>query len=294
MSRITGLIRESVLSWLFGAGATYDAYVLGFRIPNLARELFAEGALSSAFVPTFTRYLATKTAAETRELSNITATMILVIAGGFCALGMLLSPADRESLCPGISGGAGEVGARRFAGAHHVSLPAAAGPRRPGPGDSVRHSPLRRPGRLARRVQYFFDSFRRRPPSRRPAAGRRRPGRRRGWRRRGARRRRCGAGRTTSRARKSAAWTTAAGCPRWRSARTGPGWPPAATMAARGYGGPTMPGPTHRRRSRHRTAPAERSMPTTHEAAREAEGPLVSLTATVTATGTATSAQRQP
>ena len=102
MSRITGLIRESVLSWLFGAGATYDAYVLGFRIPNLARELFAEGALSSAFVPTFTRYLSTKTHAEARQLSNVTATMILVIAGGFCAFGMLLSPAIVNLFAPGF------------------------------------------------------------------------------------------------------------------------------------------------------------------------------------------------
>src|SRR5580658_6982089 len=102
ISRITGLLRESVLSWLFGAGATYDAYVLGFRIPNLARELFAEGALSSAFVPTFTRYLSTKTHAETRELSNVTATLILVIAGGFCALGMLLSPQIVNLFAPGF------------------------------------------------------------------------------------------------------------------------------------------------------------------------------------------------
>jgi len=102
VSRITGLLRESVLSWLLGAGATYDAYVLGFRIPNLARELFAEGALSSAFVPTFSRYLATKTHAETRELSNITATLILVIAGSFCAVGMLLSPWIVNLFAPGF------------------------------------------------------------------------------------------------------------------------------------------------------------------------------------------------
>jgi len=102
VSRITGLVRESVLSGLFGAGATYDAYVLGYRIPNLARELFAEGALSSAFVPTFTRYLATKTRAETRELSNVAATLILVIAGAFCALGMLLSPVIVSLFAPGF------------------------------------------------------------------------------------------------------------------------------------------------------------------------------------------------
>jgi putative peptidoglycan lipid II flippase len=100
-SRVTGLVRESILSWLFGAGAVYDAYVLGFRIPSLARELFAEGALSSAVVPTFTRYLATKTHEETRELSNLTATLLVVITGAFCILGMLLSPFIVDLFAPG-------------------------------------------------------------------------------------------------------------------------------------------------------------------------------------------------
>ena len=54
MSRVTGLVRESVMARLFGAGLQYDAFMLGFRIPNLTRDLFAEGALSSAFVPVFT------------------------------------------------------------------------------------------------------------------------------------------------------------------------------------------------------------------------------------------------
>jgi putative peptidoglycan lipid II flippase len=92
-SRATGLVREGVLSWLFGAGATYDAYVIGYRIPNLARDLFAEGALASAFVPTFTRYLATRSRAETRELANITASALILITGSLCALGMLFTPA---------------------------------------------------------------------------------------------------------------------------------------------------------------------------------------------------------
>ena len=60
MSRVTGLLRESVMARLFGAGLIYDAFMLGFRIPNLTRDLFAEGALSSAFVPTFTEYLANR------------------------------------------------------------------------------------------------------------------------------------------------------------------------------------------------------------------------------------------
>ena len=50
LSRITGLVREIAMARLFGAGQVYDAFLLGFRIPNLTRDLFAEGALSSAFV----------------------------------------------------------------------------------------------------------------------------------------------------------------------------------------------------------------------------------------------------
>ncbi|GAH06163.1 unnamed protein product, partial [marine sediment metagenome] len=49
-SRILGLIREQVFAALFGAGYAYDAFVVAYRIPNLLRDLFAEGALSSAFV----------------------------------------------------------------------------------------------------------------------------------------------------------------------------------------------------------------------------------------------------
>lgn len=101
-SRISGLVRESVLSWLFGAGATYDAYVLGYRIPNLARELFAEGALSSALVPTFTRYLTVEGHEETRELSDITGTMLFVVVGLVCAAGILLSPVIVNLFAPGF------------------------------------------------------------------------------------------------------------------------------------------------------------------------------------------------
>ncbi len=53
-SRILGLIREQIFAIFFGAGFAYDAFVVAYRIPNLLRELFAEGALSSAFVTVFT------------------------------------------------------------------------------------------------------------------------------------------------------------------------------------------------------------------------------------------------
>ena len=92
LSRISGLVREMVMARLFGAGEAYDAFLLGFRIPNLTRDLFAEGALSSAFVPVFSRYLATKGKREAAELSSLVATALLLVVGTLCVLGMIFSP----------------------------------------------------------------------------------------------------------------------------------------------------------------------------------------------------------
>src|SRR5438445_3129408 len=92
MSRVTGLVRESVMARLFGAGLIYDAFMLGFRIPNLTRDLFAEGALSSAFVPTFTEYLSTRSKEEAARLANLVATALIIVVGGFCAAGMIFAP----------------------------------------------------------------------------------------------------------------------------------------------------------------------------------------------------------
>jgi putative peptidoglycan lipid II flippase len=56
LSRITGLVREIVLAWLFGDGAAADAFFVAFKIPNFLRRLFAEGAFSQAFVPVLSEY----------------------------------------------------------------------------------------------------------------------------------------------------------------------------------------------------------------------------------------------
>src|SRR3954464_13089894 len=55
LSRILGLVREQAFAILFGAGNATDAFIVAFRIPNLLRDLFAEGAMSASLVPTFTR-----------------------------------------------------------------------------------------------------------------------------------------------------------------------------------------------------------------------------------------------
>jgi putative peptidoglycan lipid II flippase len=56
-SRVLGLARDVLYAGLFGAGDVMDAFTVAFRIPNLLRDLFAEGAMSAAFVPAFTRAL---------------------------------------------------------------------------------------------------------------------------------------------------------------------------------------------------------------------------------------------
>src|SRR3954462_15071988 len=59
-SRLLGLIREQVFAGLFGAGRNLDAFLMAFRVPNLLRDLFAEGALSTAFITTFSKKIATE------------------------------------------------------------------------------------------------------------------------------------------------------------------------------------------------------------------------------------------
>jgi putative peptidoglycan lipid II flippase len=102
MSRVTGLMREIVMARLFGAGFIYDAFLLGFRIPNLTRDLFAEGALSSAFVPIFSQTLAQKGRKEAAILSNLVATALILIVGAFCVLGVIFSPALVDLLAEGF------------------------------------------------------------------------------------------------------------------------------------------------------------------------------------------------
>ena len=102
LSRVTGLVREIVMARLFGAGMTYDAFLLGFRIPNLTRDLFAEGALSSAFIPTFTEYLTRRSKKEAAELANLVSTAIVLVVGTFCLLGVIFSPVLVTLLAPGF------------------------------------------------------------------------------------------------------------------------------------------------------------------------------------------------
>src|SRR5205807_1993253 len=102
LSRITGLVREIVMARLFGAGQVYDAFLLGFRIPNLTRDLFAEGALSSAFVPIFTEYLQGRSKEDAVRLANLVASALIVMVGSVCALGTIFAPQIVGVFAPGF------------------------------------------------------------------------------------------------------------------------------------------------------------------------------------------------
>ncbi|MEP7355040.1 MAG: murein biosynthesis integral membrane protein MurJ [Acidobacteriota bacterium] len=101
VSRITGLVRETAMASLFGSGLQMDAFLLGFRIPNLTRDLFAEGALSSAFVPIFTEFLTNRSKEEATRLANLVATAIIIVVGTVCLLGMIFAPALVHIMAPG-------------------------------------------------------------------------------------------------------------------------------------------------------------------------------------------------
>jgi putative peptidoglycan lipid II flippase len=90
-SRLLGLAREVVLARQFGAGAAMDAYNVAYRIPNLLRDLFAEGAMSAAFVPTFTRYLTTSGKEPAWRLGNHVVNALLVVTGSLVLLGIVFA-----------------------------------------------------------------------------------------------------------------------------------------------------------------------------------------------------------
>jgi putative peptidoglycan lipid II flippase len=90
-SRLLGLVRDQVLAAFFGAGNAMDAFVVAFRIPNLVRDLFAEGAMSAAFVPTFTRELALKGKTDAWRLGNNVMTALAITTGALVAGGIVFA-----------------------------------------------------------------------------------------------------------------------------------------------------------------------------------------------------------
>jgi len=88
-SRFLGLIREMVFASLFGAGRNLDAFLMAFRLPNLLRDLFAEGALSTAFITTFSKKIAVDGDQSAWRLANKVATLTAVFMSVITLLGIV-------------------------------------------------------------------------------------------------------------------------------------------------------------------------------------------------------------
>jgi putative peptidoglycan lipid II flippase len=92
LSRVLGYARDFYIARLFGAGVATDAFFVAFRIPNLLRRMFAEGAFSQAFVPILSEYRNRQTAQETRTLVDTIATALFLVLVAATVLGMLAAP----------------------------------------------------------------------------------------------------------------------------------------------------------------------------------------------------------
>jgi putative peptidoglycan lipid II flippase len=89
LSRILGLVRDMITASLFGAGLAFDAFVLAWRVPNLFRRLFGEGALSAAFIPVYSDYLEAKDPEDTAGFLNSIFGVLLVVLLAIAAAGAI-------------------------------------------------------------------------------------------------------------------------------------------------------------------------------------------------------------
>ena len=108
VSRVLGFVRDMVIARAFGAGVYTDAFFVAFRIPNLLRRLFAEGAFAQAFVPVLGEYKNTRGEAETRILIARVATLLAVALLAVSAVGVLAAPLIVYLSAPGFSADAGK------------------------------------------------------------------------------------------------------------------------------------------------------------------------------------------
>jgi putative peptidoglycan lipid II flippase len=92
LSRIMGLIRDMVISSIFGANAFVDGFYVAFRIPNLFRRFVAEGCLTISFVPVYTEYLMTNNREESLKLAQKTLSMLILFLCAIVGLGIIFSP----------------------------------------------------------------------------------------------------------------------------------------------------------------------------------------------------------
>jgi putative peptidoglycan lipid II flippase len=103
LSRILGYVRDAIVAVIFGAGAATDAFFVAFRLPNLLRRMFAEGAFSQAFVPILSEYRNRQSAEDTRKLVDCVATLLGVALVVVTLLGVALAPVIVYITAPGFA-----------------------------------------------------------------------------------------------------------------------------------------------------------------------------------------------
>jgi len=103
LSRVLGFVRDLVTALFLGAGMGADAFFVAFRIPNLLRRLFAEGALSAAFIPTFVETLQNDGRAEAEKLARVTFTFASIALALVAIAGIMFSPWIVWIIAPGFS-----------------------------------------------------------------------------------------------------------------------------------------------------------------------------------------------
>jgi len=109
VSRVTGLVRDIVLGYLFGAGAAADAFFVAFRIPNLLRRLVGEGAATGAFVPVLTGYLTTGSRAEADRAARVLFGVMIVTLALLTGIGMLVATPLSMVFAPGFGAVPGKL-----------------------------------------------------------------------------------------------------------------------------------------------------------------------------------------
>lgn len=103
LSRILGFVRDFVVANAFGAGQVTDAFFVAFKLPNLLRRLFAEGAFSQAFVPILGEYKNRRSPEETRQLVDQVANLLFIIVSVVTVIGMLAAPLLVYVSAPGFA-----------------------------------------------------------------------------------------------------------------------------------------------------------------------------------------------
>ncbi|HEY6331267.1 MAG TPA: murein biosynthesis integral membrane protein MurJ [Blastocatellia bacterium] len=104
LSRIAGLVRESIFAHYFGDSDAADAYKAAFRIPNFLATLFGEGVLSASFIPVYANLLARDDKEEARRVAGAVLSLLAMVVAIIVLLGVLLTPFFIDAIAPGFHG----------------------------------------------------------------------------------------------------------------------------------------------------------------------------------------------